>query len=204
MSLWPVYKIDSADPVSIIEGWRETGDEVNPKIIARCEDSDAALRVRDGLELMAIAEPATWWDGDSVQSWKKRPVELMHKLLAEFLPVVETAADAYIRATGGEGDWFEGITAVDSDNIRVKYRVQGCGRGCCPDYHEEHEIPLRFIWDRDGVIAELNETKRLKELEKKLKEEEEFKKRAEEARIAQEKRDQAEFERLKAKFEGGK
>jgi hypothetical protein len=204
MSLWPVYKIASDDSTSIIEDWRETDNEVNHQPIARCENPNAALRVRDGLELMAIAEPETWWDDDSLQLWKQRPVELMHKLLARFLPTVESAADAYIRATGGEGDWFEGITEINDDSIRVKYSVRGCGSGCCPDYYVGHNIPLQFIWDRDGVIAELNETKRLQELEKKLKAEEEFKKKAEEARIAQEKRDQAEFERLKAKYEGGK
>jgi hypothetical protein len=205
VKLWPAFEVDPSDPKHVVEKWSKTGDDRNPEVIACCENPINSVRVRDGLELMSIAEPESWWEKDSTSRthpWTERSINLMRALMADFLPVVERVSDAYIEAIGEEGDWFEGITEINSDSISVRYSVRGCGRGCCPDYDVSHDIPLRAFWDLDGLLKEIAEAKCQRETEKKRKEEEEARKKAEEARIAQEKRDKAEFERLKAKYEG--
>ncbi len=201
MSLRPTFQIDPSNQTDVREIWRKACDDINPDVVARCEQPELAARVCDGLNLMAIAEPESWWDTDDFCPWNERSVGLMHKLMKDFLPAMKQAADAYIAVTKQEGDWFEGVTEINSDSFTVRYCVRGCGRGCCPDYGAWYDIPLRFIWDRENVIKEMNEAKEQQEAERKRKEAEEAKKKAEEAQIAKEARDRAEFERLKAKYD---
>jgi hypothetical protein len=174
----------------------ETYDAKYSHVVAVCSP-EYVDRVRNGLEMQAIADPEIYCDADELPEsediWNENIVRLMLSSSQTMHERIKYCLRKYARELDLKDNFYGEmiIDEIGEDSITV--RVQKAIGSNLP-FDKTHTIPLCVLWDYDY-------SQRFAAQKKQEKEEADAAAAVKAAEKA-EKHDRAEYERLKAKYEG--
>jgi hypothetical protein len=196
--MWP--KIVINEDLQVVE----TLETYGSRSLAQAFDHYQAPRIRDGVELVTLADPETWVPADydkQSENWTERSVILMSKLYKAFEEKIKMVSDYYVLTMGESGERFQRIYAIGDDHITVEYSSRGCLRGCCPDEEYSYDIPIQALWDT-SVIDNMKTEKEKAAQEKKAQEIKDARDRERQRKKEREENELKEYHRLMEKYKG--